>query len=422
MDCESRLKRFNEKVEESYDFRPSPSELQTVCTDLLECSNSLTAADRVRSLKSMGYFCLGPQISFPMRIECENCFKAVSDSKSLALIIQDLRPMLLQVKNSRLSEQGRFKQQELSGLNPKKGLAFKEDEIRSNWAQQGGTRTVSLFYVVLGQLKIKDVSSNLGWIVPGILNLMDDTSDLEGIKLQGAVLLERFLTETVGFSSQPQFDFSGTGLFKVFEPILTSMWYHFPQSTDPNLTKKIWGTVFPTLIALYRVEFITRPELLYENVSKFLSEVLLQVTLPRIAISYPDLTIDTVDRVGACVQILGERSVIHLQRAIHVFGDYLIRSVQIQDLKNILHSVFTVLKAFIDNCPKDRVIAHRYNLLACALVACERTLTEQKLQEDENVQRECRSLIKALEVKGVVWTEEERQLMKSRVSSLDLEI
>ncbi|CEP60980.1 Tti2p LALA0_S02e04060g [Lachancea lanzarotensis] len=421
MDRVERLRSFNKRVKDSVEFIPDSSELKTACRDLIDCSNSLTNADRVRSLESVSYFCLSPQISPQLKNECESCFRAVLNEESLATIIDDIRPMLLQVKNSRISEQGRLRQQEALILNPKKGLVFEEDDIRSKWAQVGGKRTISLFYVVLGQLRTKDVSSNLGWIVPGILNLMDDTSDLEGIKLQGVLLLKRFLSETVGYSYQPQFDFSSTGLVKAFEPILTSMWYHFPQSTDPVLTKKIWDTVFPTLIALYRVEYSSRPQQLSENVSKFLSEVLLQVTIPRIAMDYPDLTIDTLKRIETCVQILREKSVIHLQRVIHVSGEYLICNVHIRNLKHIAHSVVSVLEAFIEECPTDRIIAHRYNLLACALVMCERSFAEEKLQGEE-VYIECRSLIKALNSKGVVWTDEERQTVNGRAKSMDIKI
>ncbi|SCV01692.1 LAME_0G17876g1_1 [Lachancea meyersii CBS 8951] len=421
MSAVRRLIAFNGKVESSIKFSPSSSELKTACTDLINCFNDLDNAERLRSLKSLGYFCLDYEILPEVRDRCQYCFSEVMHKDLLAIVIQDLRQMLLQVKNSQLSEQGRLKVQNKLVLNPKKGLAFAEDKIRSDWAENGGERAVSLFYAVLGELRPKDVSSNLGWIVPGILNLMDDTSDLEGIKLQGVVLLNHFLKKSLDIQSEQRFDFASTGLTTVFEPILTSMWYHFPQSTEPGLTKKIWGTVFPALMSLYRAEYFSRPELLRESVSRFLGETLLQVTVPRISADYMDLTIDTVNRVGSCLDVLGEKSVIHMQRILYVFGEYLICNVFITDFRPLLPSVLAVLTGLVEKCARDRVIAHKYNLLTCALVMCERCYAEENSQ-DPKVHQKCLPLIRILKDKGGEWTEDESRLVTSRLMSMDLEL
>ncbi|SCU80708.1 LANO_0B00936g1_1 [Lachancea nothofagi CBS 11611] len=408
------LEDFTDKVNQSIDYYPSPEELSAACDALVKFRHELNKSQRIKSIICISYYCLENKYKPDLMKRCLDCACQELDESSLSLIIEDLRSMLVQIKNSQVSNEGRFKDQEMLALNSNKGFNFAEDKIRSDWHEGGGRRSIPLFFMVLSQLKHRDISSNLWWITPGILNLMDDTSDLEGIKLGGVVLLRQFLTQTIDLNDTVHFNFTNTGLAKVFEPILTSLWYHFPPSTDPQLTEKIWETVFTTLIPLYQVEYSQNRSLYYKSVSKFLSEIILQATLPRVATEYPELTLKVLKFVDTTIDILKERSVAHLQRLIYVLGEFLIRNGYITLFMPLVHQIVLTLTKLVVVCSRSRIVGHKYDLLACVTILSEKCFSEGTLDDETSAQ--FHAFVNLLKSKGCSWNQDERQLLNNSLS------
>ncbi|SCU78854.1 LADA_0A08108g1_1 [Lachancea dasiensis] len=409
-----KLHKFRCGVQDSYEFLPSTEELLEASSSLASHHNDLTEEEVVNTVKCLSYYCLNSTYTIELRKKVLDDIKRATNKERLSTIVHDLRAMLMQIKREKISAQGRLKSEETFMLKPQRGFSFTDDKVRSEWAAQGGKRSIPLFYVVLGQLEHGEISSNLWWITPGILNILDDTSELEGIKLQGVVLLRQFLTQTVDVTHTAQFNFAGSGLFKLFEPILLSLWYHFPPSTDPELSGKIWETVSSTLLALYQVQFAYDPTQYHRFVHKFLSETILQATLPRIAVEYTDLTVKVLKIVDSTIDILGPKSVAHMQRLIYVIGEHLVRNAFVTLFMPLVHQITATLTKVVIACPEERVAAHKYDFLGCVLILSEKCHSEGTL--DDKTALSFHEFVLLLKSRGCEWEQEEREQLSGKLS------
>ncbi|CAR23032.1 Tti2p [Lachancea thermotolerans CBS 6340] len=414
MDRDKSITTFIGNVGSSLDYKPTAEELSDVCDQLLKEHTQMSSIGIAAAIKSITFYCLDKRLNGEIRQGCLECIKAVMNAEVWAILAEDLRAMLIQLRNKQISAAGRLKGSNTLTLRPTKGFSLQEDKVRNAWQENGGKRSIPLFYVVLAHIEHRNISSNLWWVTPGILNLMDDTTDLEGIKLQGVVLLRQFLTESIDLTDANHFDFANTGLFEIFDSSLKSLWYHFPPSTEPILTAKIWDLVFSTYIPLCKAQFAKDCASYDLHVSQFMSEILLQATLPRIAADYKDLTVQVLQYMDTIFDILGPKSVVHLQRVIFNIGEHIIRNAFITLFMPLVHQVLSTLTHLVSVCPEERIVAHKYDLLACALILSEKCRLEGTL--DGRTSAHLRKFLQALQQNGCIWDTEERQKLTSMVA------
>ena len=353
----------------------SEDNLAVVCELLEESSDELLIKTKADVLQILSYYALDGDEKSTLCINTIDKFLSRYSSEADELINQlcyNLRPLLLRTKNK---ESGTAN----IGLKPKLGFSFKEDELLKEWKEKGGIRSIPLFYVVLRFLKRKDVSANVWWITPGILNLLDNISDLKDIKLQGLVLLRTLLEFTFNGDEETAenwISFAETGLFKLYEPILVNMSFFLPPAYNPEDTLMVYLKMFPTLDLLYKKQH-KKDYLAYQlSLRKFLSEIILQSILPRISYTYEQLTLFilniTIDIIGK----LGDSSVVHLQRLIYTVGEYLVKNPFFTTSAKIMDTTIELLLTMVQLQPEERLRAHKYDFLALIVIIYEKNDTE----------------------------------------------
>lgn len=362
----------------------------------------------LKVLQCFAYFTLDAS---PKSVLCLETFEKVLNiltgtgqlrrDEILAWFVDELRPLLLCIKhNEKVSAS--------NALKPQIGMSYKEDAQREEWRKRGGLKSIPLFYVVLLHLKNKDVSSNLWWITPGILNLLDDTNDIEGVKLKGVFLLRVFLEHC--FDDQGKWvSFSDLGLFELYRPILVNMCYYMPPSYDSNTSLKVLQTVFPTLMSLYRLQFGDGSIRYKHYLGKFLSEIILQILVPRVNLTHESLTEYALDVVCQIIQIQKELSAVHLQRIIYVLGEYLVRNPFFTAFSSLLHGTLNVVSALISHCSKERIVAHKYDFLGLLLIIFEKCQQEGKLTQTRL--EKLQTLRLSLEAAGCDFDTDKREIL-----------
>ena len=322
---------------------------------------------------------------------------------NISYLISELKPLLLKSATT-----GKHS---VPGLNPRLGFTYAEDQRREAWKERGGMKSIPLFYVILRNLPRSDVTSNLGWIVPGLLNILDDTSDFVRIKLKGVVLLQTFLKfcfpedNTEAGEPDRYLSFKETGTASLFEPTLTNMCYYLIEVNKTD-NKETLELVYGTLLLLYEKTYLTggkkgdntRNFSLYkEKVGTIiLSEILLQYALPKIGTKDERLLGFIIQMLQKVATILGSDIVIYLQRIVYYVGEYVIRDPFFTSIKSdtgIVQETISFLLTLTKICPQERITEHRYDFLGLALIVFERFSYEEKL--DDTLLDQLRALIRA---------------------------
>lgn len=327
-------------------------------------------------------------------------------NNTINTMIHHLKPHLLRIKNDRIIKHTNKN----VGLNPKLGLSIEEDNIRDRWYQNNETRYIGLFYFILLKLQHKDISENLSWIIPGILNFMDDTGHLDEIKLPSIRLFYQLLMcfendNNKGLDKWIQIQ--DTGIFPLFEPMLKNMLFFTPPSFKPEDTLKIWSTVFPTLIKLYQLQTN------YNSSSKFdkgqynnlllqlSNEVILQHSIARCeGLKYEKLLSFIIDQLITILRLLGATSVIIFQRIIYVVGETIVKDPFFTLFDSIVDQIIGFINILIvELIPEERIEVHKYDLMGLIILIAVKCEVEGKLGKDrlKNLQE----LIKQMEIKSV---------------------
>lgn len=326
----------------------------------------------------------------------------VSKDEIIEWLIERLKPLLLHTPDHRRNT-------DRVGLKPKVGFSLKEDEARREWKERGGIKSIPLFYTVLSHLEHRNVSSNLWWITPGILNLLDDTSDLVGIKLRGVQLLKTFLDH--GFSDESHWlPFNDTGLFGLYEPILLNMCYYLPPAYSSDESLKVWKEVFPTLNALYKRQFGSRVILYRKYLGKFLSEFILQQALPRINLTNETLAIYLLDTVVHLIRILEASTLYYLTRIIYTLGEYLVKNPFFTAFEELVRKTLETVETLVSVLPSGRLNAHKFDLLALVLIPFDKCKQEGKLTAD--LTTVFKRILHSMEAKGCHFDSEKEELLK----------
>lgn len=327
---------------------------------------------------------------------------SVNEEEIVKWLIENLQPLLLRTEDRRRNNVK-------SGLRPSVGMSSKDDEARRIWKERGGIRSIPLFYVILLHLQHRNVSSNLWWITPGILNLLDDTTDLAGIKLPGVLLLRTFLSNA--FKDETHWiSLRETGLFKLYEPILLNMCYYLPPSYSSDETLKVWREVFPTLNVLYATQFKNSEIICRKYQGKFLSEFLLQQAIPRINLTSETLAIYTLDSMISLMKMLDTSTLYHMSRIIYTLGEYLVRNPFFTAFEGLLRKTLDTLEVLVAVCPAARLTAHKFDLLALILIGFDKCKQEGKLTED--LTNNFRRLMQSLEAKGCDYSGDKEEVLK----------
>lgn len=376
----------------------------------------------VECLIALSYFVVKEDDDSRQRIKVEAILtECISGNyELLAVFIERLKPMLIKPDNSNVTSSGRRKIENIvTGLKPRLGFEGNfEDEIWTNWRNRGGPRSVGLFYTILKHLRQKDISPNLWWISAGILNMMDDvTQGVENVRLYGVLLLQRFLQTIVDSDENNMFSFSSTGLYKVYEPILTSMLYYLPPSTDPLETLRIWKHVYPTLDLLFQVESNGNRSVYLSKLGSMFSENILQLTIPRIGTDHVNLSAWIITYCQQLVSVLSVNTTIYLQRILYVIGETYIRNPLITLNMALLEKSLELLMVSSKNCIPESVVNQKYDFLASILIAYEKSFIEGTLSKEFDVF--CKDFLKTLKSIGCEY-DNEFETLKKRKSLISL--
>ncbi|AJR73239.1 Tti2p [Saccharomyces cerevisiae YJM1478] len=384
-------------IDELNDSSLSSTRLRELCLQLRKKTDTgcaITVSDEVNLIESLSYHSISPGVDIQINTDVLQTIdyyfqrnKSEHD-EIMCVLISKLQPLLLKRKSN-----FELKEQRNLGLKPTLGMSLKEDNLMQAWVSQGGLKGIPLFYVILLHLKRRDISTNLSWIIPGILNILDDTTDIRRIKLCGVLLLQTLLNHTFMNETNDSkwIQFSSTGLFPLFEKTLINMCYFLPPSYNADETIAIWRVVFPTIQSLYKVEFLDNYTKYQYHLEKFMSEIILQNIIPRASLAYENLTLYALECTMNILRLQREGSVVHLQRLIFVLGEYIVRNPFYTTFPKLISKTLSVVSTLIKVCPNERIVAHRFDILSLFLVTYDKCSQEDAL--NESILQQCKETI-----------------------------
>lgn len=384
-------------IDELNDSSLSSTRLRELCLQLRKKTDTgcaITVSDEVNLIESLSYHSISTGVDIQINTDVLQTIdyyfqrnKSEHD-EIMCVLISKLQPLLLKRKSN-----FELKEQRNLGLKPKLGMSLKEDNLMQAWVSQGGLKGIPLFYVILLHLKRRDISTNLSWIIPGILNILDDTTDIRRIKLRGVLLLQTLLNHTFMNETNDSkwIQFSSTGLFPLFEKTLINMCYFLPPSYNADETIAIWRVVFPTIQSLYKVEFLDNYTKYQYHLEKFMSEIILQNIIPRASLAYENLTLYALECTMNILRLQREGSVVHLQRLIFVLGEYIVRNPFYTTFPKLISKTLSVVSTLIKVCPNERIVAHRFDILSLILVTYDKCSQEDAL--NESILQQCKETI-----------------------------
>ena len=384
-------------IDELNDSSLSSTRLRELCLQLRKKTDTgcaITVSDEVNLIESLSYHSISPGVDIQINTDVLQTIdyyfqrnKSEHD-EIMCVLISKLQPLLLKRKSN-----FELKEQRNLGLKPTLGMSLKEDNLMQAWVSQGGLKGIPLFYVILLHLKRRDISTNLSWIIPGILNILDDTTDIRRIKLRGVLLLQTLLNHTFMNETNDSkwIQFSSTGLFPLFEKTLINMCYFLPPSYNADETIAIWRVVFPTIQSLYKVEFLDNYTKYQYHLEKFMSEIILQNIIPRASLAYENLTLYALECTMNILRLQREGSVVHLQRLIFVLGEYIVRNPFYTTFPKLISKTLSVVSTLITVCPHERIVAHRFDILSLILVTYDKCSQEDAL--NESILQQCKETI-----------------------------
>ena len=384
-------------IDELNDSSLSSTRLRELCLQLRKKTDTgcaITVSDEVNLIESLSYHSISPGVDIQINTDVLQTIdyyfqrnKSEHD-EIMCILISKLQPLLLKRKSN-----FELKEQRNLGLKPTLGMSLKEDNLMQAWVSQGGLKGIPLFYVILLHLKRRDISTNLSWIIPGILNILDDTTDIRRIKLRGVLLLQTLLNHTFMNETNDSkwIQFSSTGLFPLFEKTLINMCYFLPPSYNADETIAIWRVVFPTIQSLYKVEFLDNYTKYQYHLEKFMSEIILQNIIPRASLAYENLTLYALECTMNILRLQREGSVVHLQRLIFVLGEYIVRNPFYTTFPKLISKTLSVVSTLIKVCPNERIVAHRFDILSLILVTYDKCSQEDAL--NESILQQCKETI-----------------------------
>ncbi|AJR59636.1 Tti2p [Saccharomyces cerevisiae YJM189] len=384
-------------IDELNDSSLSSTRLRELCLQLRKKTDTgcaITVSDEVNLIESLSYHSISPGVDIQINTDVLQTIdyyfqrnKSEHD-EIMCVLISKLQPLLLKRKSN-----FELKEQRNLGLKPTLGMSLKEDNLMQAWVSQGGLKGIPLFYVILLHLKRRDISTNLSWIIPGILNILDDTTDIRRIKLRGVLLLQTLLNHTFMNETNDSkwIQFSSTGLFPLFEKTLINMCYFLPPSYNADETIAIWRVVFPTIQSLYKVEFLDNYTKYQYHLEKFMSEIILQNIIPRASLAYENLTLYALECTMNILRLQREGSVVHLQRLIFVLGEYIVRNPFYTTFPKLISKTLSVVSTLIKVCPNERIVAHRFDILSLILVTYDKCSQEDAL--NESILQQCKETI-----------------------------
>lgn len=296
-------------------------------------------------------------------------------------LVGKLKPNLPPIQK-KISKNGKF-QPINRGLNPQLSFNQNGENVMKLWLQRQSWKCYGLFYLVLSKIPSSEVSSSLNWIIPGILNLLDDTEDLKGIKLVGVVLLNKWLD---CYGDDRWLQFSQIGIYDIIEPILFNMLHLVPPLYSMEDTLQIWEILYPTILHLYRVQFDGNKRKYDIQLQILISKNILQYSIPHCELKWDKLSEYQLVQLKELVVEIGESSVILVTRIIYTLGEILVKSPYITLFPNIMHAVLQVVQVLIEVVPEERITSHRFDIIGLVVILSKKC-SEEGVQDAALVRR-----------------------------------
>lgn len=387
------------------DNTADPLELPHDILDKIFASDlsKLDDTTRYNVIRCVSYYSLHPDLATREAV-IEFFTKNSNDFDQLQdFLIQSLKPKLLRSKtNDNLRRLGKSSSTIQMGLNPALGFSFEEDRQINDWKKNGGIKNISLFYLILRTMRNKQVSVNLNWIIPGIMNMLDNTTDMKMIKMNGVLLLKTFISFSFQNDSDVQannwINFQQTGIFEMVEPILLNLCYFLPPTYNEHESLEIQEQVHETVIILYE-QSLDDTEMKRRIGRIVLSDIILRHTIPRIGIKYESLLEHQLTMIERIVQLLGVSVTKYLQRILFSFGKYIIGDPFVTTVKKsiILHLI-QIVNTLVDVCKTERIQRHRYDFMLLICLISEKYEAEGEMTEA--LKHRLKEMFHHLETKG----------------------
>ena len=333
-------------------------------------------------------------------------------------LIQSLKPKLLRSNtDTNLRRGGSNGIGNLQrGLNPALGFSFEEDKQISAWKKNGGIKNFSLFYLILRTMRNKQVSLNLHWIIPGIMNMLDNTTDMKMIKMNGVLLLRTFLSYSfqndIDSQSNNWISFQQTGIFEMVEPILLNLCYFLPPSYNEHESLDIHEQVYETLIVLYE-QSLEDAEMKRRIGRVLLSDIIIRHTIPRIGIKYESLLEYQLTMIENITSILKKSIIKYLQRILFTFGKFIIGDPFVTTTnKNIILHLVRILNVLVNVCDAERIQRHRYDFMLIICLIAEKYESEGEMTD--TLRHSLKEIFDNLETKGCNVIEISRELKQKK--------
>lgn len=189
----------------------------------------------------------------------------------LLRFIDDLKPKLLKLANTKVSLAGYARPKVKSGLRPTLGLnggSAGEDLVRKTWKSSSEVTSLSCVYFIL-QMGTEWEEFNHHWplVTSFILNVLDDSDPL--FRAQGCHLLGVFIAKYPGLLTNSRLD-------KVFQESVEVCLTYLPQLTPPLTSLHILQSAYPVLyqlLGLQKALYVQYIDVLEKNILGLVSHV-----------------------------------------------------------------------------------------------------------------------------------------------------
>lgn len=409
---------FIKACEKSKCFTDLPEELLSeVCQYIRGTGAVPTVVDTVELIQKLSYFLIDDlKVNKNLLVVIESIWMSREDKPNcLRQLIEVLKPYLPpnDSQKSKFNNRNYHQNIQNSALLPQLSFNSQGDNKIAVWFQEKSWKCYGLFYFILQKLPKSEMSSQMNWIIPGILNLLDNADNLKGIKLMGVIILNQWLdcylmkgNDSNGENNQDNeskwLKFNQVGIYDMVEPILSNMLHYVPPLYSLDDTLQIWEILYPTILKLYKIQY---EQIVYDEITnkienkiedgvknenkhlynkqlqKLITKNILQYNIPHCEVKYDKLTEFQLIQLRALIRELGSSSVILLTRISYTLGEILVKSPYITLFPNIVLEILQLLDELIQIIPKDRITKHRFDLLGLIIILWKKCNNEGAIHE-----------------------------------------
>lgn len=278
-------------------------------------------------------------------------------SETIDSLVQIVKPQLLDLKNSKVSNAGYKKFSLNPGLSSKlhQTTAVQAEDKRYFWKMHN-LKSVSLFSFILSQLDFNQVRQYWWLISPTILNILDDHEAT--IKLQGVQLLDQLLSKI-----DSQF-LSQTGLLEVFLKSLEPLLSYLPRLTPTDQSCLILAKTYPVVIRLLQKH---KDKETYNRALISLLNGNIFYSIGLVGDNYSILEILT-EQINIVIKELGVSITKTLPRLLYTVGNLISNPFIYTDKTLYVNLLNIIISIELNSWP--RMDSHKYDILAMCAICC----------------------------------------------------